>query len=92
MVWSKNQGPKDAVRSFAGQVGEMLNGVIAASGSRLTDVGGVQAGAYEVKGKKYWYKPNGGGPITFVTKDAAQLVNHGAFIALYDLSESGETP
>ncbi|HCK83377.1 MAG TPA: hypothetical protein DHW63_02310 [Hyphomonadaceae bacterium] len=87
MAWSKNQGPKEAVRSFATQVGEMLNGVIAASGSRLIDVGGVQAGAYEVKCKKYWYKPNGAGPVTFTTKDPGQLVNHGAFIALYDLSE-----
>ncbi|HCK83396.1 MAG TPA: hypothetical protein DHW63_02410, partial [Hyphomonadaceae bacterium] len=86
-VWSKNQGPKDAVRSFATQVGELLNGVVAASGSRLVDVAGVQAGAYEVKGKKYWYKPNASGAVTFSTKDAGQLVNHGAFIALYDLSE-----
>jgi hypothetical protein len=66
---------------------ELLNGVIAASGSRVLDVGGVQAGAYEMKGKKYWYKPSASGPVTFSTKDASQLVNHGAFIALSDLSE-----
>jgi Ca2+-binding RTX toxin-like protein len=61
--------------------------VIAASGSRVLDVGGVQAGAYEVKGKKYWYKPSASGPVTFTTRDAGQLVSHGAFIALDDLSQ-----
>ncbi len=75
------------MRSMASQVGELLNGVIAASGSRVVDVGGVQAGAYEVKGKKYWYKPDASGAVTFTTKDAGQLVNHGAFIALDDLNQ-----
>jgi Ca2+-binding RTX toxin-like protein len=86
-VWSKNGGSKDAVRSMAGQVSELLNGVIAVSGSRVNDPTGIQAGAYDLKGSKFIYKASVGGGYAFHSKDLSTVVNHGAFIALSDLSE-----
>ena len=86
-VWSKNGGSKDVVGSMAGQVGQILNGMIAAMGSRVADASGIRAGAYEIKGKKYWYKEDGSSPISFTTRDAESLVLHGAYVALTDLSE-----
>lgn len=86
-TWKKNGGSKDAARSFASQVGELLNGVAAASGARVLNAAGVQTGAYEMKGDRLWYKPSAAAQVSFTTKDAATLISHGAFIALSDLSE-----
>ena len=86
-AWAKDGGSRDSVRSMAGQVGELLNGVVAASGSQLVDARGVQTGAYETKGKRFIYKVNAAGQYAFTSKDVSRVVNHGAFIALYDVSE-----
>jgi Ca2+-binding RTX toxin-like protein len=86
-VWSKSGGSKDAVRYMAGTVGELLNGVIAASGSNVMDAAGIQAGAYDMKGKKFIYKASASSGYAFSSSDISKVVNHGAFIALYDLSE-----
>ena len=51
------------------------------------DAGAVQVGAYESKGKMFWYKPAEGADVTFKTSDAGELINHGGFLALADLSE-----
>ncbi|MEZ5996460.1 MAG: cadherin domain-containing protein [Hyphomonadaceae bacterium] len=86
-TWSKHGGSKDAVTSMASQVGELLNGVIAATGSHVADADGVQTGAYELKGSRFIYKESAAGSYAFASKDIGQVVNHGAFIALSDLSE-----
>lgn len=86
-VWSKNGGSKDAVRSMATQVGELLNGVVAAAGASVTDVKGIQVGAYDQKGSKFIYKPSMDAGYAFNSKDISKVVAHGAFIALHDLSE-----
>ncbi|QGZ96601.1 cadherin domain-containing protein [Terricaulis silvestris] len=86
-VWSKNGGSKDSVRAIASQVGEVLNAVIASTGARVTDVAGVQTGAYDTKGSKFIYKASASGNYAYSSKDAQKIINHGTFIALADLSE-----
>jgi hypothetical protein len=85
-TYSKNGGNKDAARSFADSVAGLLNGVVAASGAHVFDAGGVRAGSYLIKGDNFRYHAFGGAPMSFNTKDASQLINHGAFVALTDLS------
>lgn len=85
-VWSKSAGSKDAARSFASSVAELLNGVIDASGSRVIDAGGVQTGAYELKGSRFIYKTSASGAYAFASKDVSEIITHGQFIALSDLS------
>jgi hypothetical protein len=86
-VWSKNGGSKDAMRAIAGQVGELLNGVIAATGSQVYDPGGVETGTYAVKKRTYGYGQQRHAGYIFNSGDPAAIINHGAFIALSDLSE-----
>jgi Ca2+-binding RTX toxin-like protein len=88
-VWSKNGGARDAARSFATQVAETLNGVIAATGSKIIDATGVRVGAYGQHGKDWVYWESHGasrGQITFRTRDMSALTKHGAFTAVADLS------
>jgi hypothetical protein len=56
-------------------------------GTRVADASGVQTGAYETKGSRFIYKVNAAGSYAFASKDVSRIVNHGAFIALSDLSE-----
>ncbi len=86
-AWSKNGGGKDGVRAIASNVAELLNGVIAASGSRVLDPATVQFGAYDQKGKDFIYKENAAAPYALRTRDPGELILHGAFIGLSDLSE-----
>ncbi len=85
-VWSKNQGMKATAMSLGGAVAQALNLVIEASGARVLDAAGVQTGAYETKGKKFIYKTSASGAYAWRTKDPDQLITHGQFIALSDLS------
>jgi Ca2+-binding RTX toxin-like protein len=84
---SKNGGSEDSARSFADSVAGILNGVIEASGAHVADGSGIRAGSYEIKGGDFRYHESGGDDVTFKTSDAAELINHGSFIALSDLSD-----
>jgi hypothetical protein len=68
-------------------VGELLNGVIAATGAQVYDPGGVETGTYAVKKRTYGYGQQRRAGYVFNSGDPAAIVNHGAFIALSDLSE-----
>ena len=85
-VWSKNSGSKDAARSMATSVAELLNGVIESVGSRVIDAAGVQVGAYETKGKDFIYKTSAAASYAYRTNDFGKVITHGQFIALSDLS------
>lgn len=88
-VWSKHGGSKDAARSFATTIAEFLNGVVEATGSKLGDPRGIRIGAYGMYKKDFAYYATAGagaGSITFRTRDANQLINHGAAIAISDMT------
>lgn len=87
-VWSKNGGSKDNARSLATSVAQVLNGVVAASGSLLLDPYGVRTGSYGTHGKKFRYTATSGpdaGEVTFETKQPDAVVNHGAALGVADL-------
>lgn len=85
-VWAKNGGSKDGVRAVALNVVDLLNAVIGVTGSSVLDPANVQTGAYESKGKYFYYKPSPSSNLAFKTSDISKLVAHGQFIALSDLA------
>ncbi|HJR55819.1 MAG TPA: Ig-like domain-containing protein, partial [Rhizomicrobium sp.] len=90
-AWSRGGGSKDTAISFASQVAETLNGVLAFSGSKLADASAIRLGTYGLRGKKFVYwAPNGTGhglksEIVASFSKAADLVNRGVLVALSDM-------
>lgn len=86
--WSKNGASAEGAESFAGAVAGVMNGVIKASGSKVVDTGSIRAGSYGTHKKDFVYRATSGpesGHITFRTRDADALINHGAAIGVTDI-------
>lgn len=86
--WAKNGASHEAARSLAGGVAGVLNGVIAATGSKLLDTKNVQVGSFGTYKKDFVYRPASGpqaGQVTFSTRDAEALIRTGAVLGLVDI-------
>jgi len=87
-AWAKSGASKDTARSLASSVAGVLNGVLDATGAKLTDARNVRLGSYGTYKKDLVYRPATGaqaGQITFRTQDANALLAHGSAIAISDL-------
>jgi hypothetical protein len=90
---SRKNGSKDAAIGIAGNVAEAYNGVLSAVGGKLLAAEGVQAGNYGLRKKNDWtYRDvrdpsilDGSIDAKFTSAD--QLINHGLFIGLSDITE-----
>jgi Ca2+-binding RTX toxin-like protein len=85
---AKNGGSYEVAQSLAESVIGVLNGVIANTGSQVLDPSQVRTGSYGTYKKDYVYRATRGagtGEITFRSRDAQTVVNHGAAIGVSDL-------
>jgi Ca2+-binding RTX toxin-like protein len=87
-AWSSKGGSASAARGIGSSVTSALNLVVDGSGASLLHPESVRLGSYRIKGSNFQYRATGGadfGKITFQTKNADDLINHGTFIALADM-------
>lgn len=84
-VWSKNGGSKSGVRTMASSVGEVLNGVLDATGSVPLSPLSIETGKYSQKGERFSYATSTGERYSGAPSD---IITHASFIALSALSST----
>lgn len=89
-VWSKSGGSKSAAYQAAQSAASLYNNVIGMIGGELIDAQAVQAGNYGTRRKDFVYRPTSTRAkeaITARSRSFGDLVGHGAFLGLEDISE-----
>jgi len=86
--WSRGGASQEGARSLATSAAQILNTVVAATASEVADAENIRVGAYGTYKKDLVYRATGGpgnGGVTFRTRDADELIRHGAAIGVFDL-------
>ncbi|GAA5083090.1 Ig-like domain-containing protein [Lysobacter panacisoli] len=82
-IWSKGGAGKDGARSLADAVASNLNATLEQVGARLVNPATVRTGNYGINGKDYVYRVNG--QIQFRTREVADLINYGTYVAFQSM-------